>query len=165
MAFFAILIMALFFYTELSSVYIVGGLIIVLLVDLVPIDRIYLGTEKDGNDNYVHWKPAPEIAYPISSLAGDLKIIDMEINENPVLQKLIDKGAKKGENKADDLEYSGKDKRRVIDSYKFSALNENTNYRVYDVVGNWGSSRASYFHKSLGGYHGAKLRSIQHLEN
>ena len=60
---------------------------------------------------------------------------------------------------------SGKDKRRVIDDYRFAALGANTNYRVMDFNGIWQSARASYFHKAMGGYHGAKLRNIQNLFN
>ncbi|MDH5597804.1 MAG: YfhO family protein [Cyclobacteriaceae bacterium] len=37
-------------------------------------------------------------------------------------------------------------------------------YRVYNIVGNaWEESKTSNFHRSLGGYHGAKLRRYQEL--
>ena len=162
-AFFSILFMALFFYTNINAYVIVGGLFVLLLADLLPVNRIYLGTETDDRGNFLHWRPAPEVAYPLSSMAEDQQVMDAETKEDPKLEAIIKKGEKKGEAKAEDLEYVGKDKRRVIDSYKFAALNRNTNYRVFDVAGSWQSSRASYFHKSLGGYHGAKLRNIQNL--
>ena len=162
-AFFTIGFVALFFFTSLNSYVIVGGLILVVLADLVPVDRIYLGSETDNRGDFLHWRPAPEVAYPLSSLAEDIQVMDAEIKENPKLEAIIKKGEKKGELKAEELGYVGKDKRRVIDSYKFAALNQNTNYRVFDIAGSWQSSRASYFHKSLGGYHGAKLRNIQNL--
>jgi hypothetical protein len=51
-----------------------------------------------------------------------------------------------------------------INSKKFQALKLATNYRVFDLTTSFSnSSRASYFHKSIGGYHGAKLRNIQNL--
>ena len=40
---------------------------------------------------------------------------------------------------------------------------DTTQYRVFEVDGNFSSARASYFHHSLGGYHAAKPRRIQQL--
>lgn len=42
-------------------------------------------------------------------------------------------------------------------------LQDSTHYRVLEVDGNLSSARASYFHKSIGGYHAAKPRRIQEL--
>jgi len=42
-------------------------------------------------------------------------------------------------------------------------LQDTTDYRVFEVNGNLSSSRASYFHQSIGGYHAAKPRRMQQL--
>jgi hypothetical protein len=42
-------------------------------------------------------------------------------------------------------------------------LQDTTHYRVFEVDGNMSSARASYFHKSIGGYHAAKPRRMQQL--
>jgi len=42
-------------------------------------------------------------------------------------------------------------------------LEDTSVYRVFEVNGNLSSARASYFHKSIGGYHAAKPRRIQQL--
>jgi hypothetical protein len=42
-------------------------------------------------------------------------------------------------------------------------LKDTSQYRVFEVSGNFSSARASYFHKSIGGYHAAKPRKVQQL--
>jgi hypothetical protein len=42
-------------------------------------------------------------------------------------------------------------------------LQDTTHYRVFEVSGNMSSARASFFHKSIGGYHAAKPRRMQQL--
>ncbi len=162
-AFFGIGLMALFFYTSIPSLAIVGGLAVLMLVDLIPVNTNYIGSREIRDGKYVHWTPAPENQYPMVATTADYQILENEVAQNPRLRGIVDVGARKGSNKARELEYERKYQTRVEDAYKFAALNANTNYRVFELDGGFGSSRASYFHKSLGGYHGAKLRSIQNL--
>ena len=42
-------------------------------------------------------------------------------------------------------------------------LQDKTHYRVFEIAGNMSSARASYFHKSIGGYSAVKPRRIQQL--
>ncbi len=161
--FFGIALMALFFYTTLPSVAIVGGLAVLMLIDFVQVNTNYIGSREKAGGKYVHWIATAENEYPLAATPADYQILENEVTQNPRLRGIVDAGARKGVSKARELEYESKYQSRVEDAYKFSALNANTNYRVFDLDGGFGSSRASYFHKSLGGYHGAKLRSIQNL--
>lgn len=165
-AIFGIGIIALFFYTSIPSIAITGGLAVLVLIDFVGVDTNYIGTleMRDKRDReYVHWVPEAERAYPLAATPADNLILENELKENPALEAKIESAKKKGRDKAKEKEYARKFQTRVEDSYRFAALNANTNYRVFETDGAFGSSRASYFHKSIGGYHGAKLRKFQNL--
>jgi hypothetical protein len=140
----------------------VGGLVLLTMVDMIPVAYNYLGSvETDGG--YKFWVDKPLAEYPIAASEADESIMQMELSENPSLKGKIAQAAAEGERKADELEYSGPARSNLVNSYRFSALNANTDYRVFDVNGNFNSTLASYLHKSLGGYHGAKLRNIQNV--
>ncbi|TNE70623.1 MAG: hypothetical protein EP333_10190 [Bacteroidetes bacterium] len=160
---FGIGVIALFFFSSISPIYPTLAASALLLIDLVGTDRNYLGTETQSNGKYVHWIEKEEAFYPLSSTNADEQILQMEVASDPAVAKAVAEGEKRGKEKAENLGYVGAAKRRVVDSYRFQALNYATNYRVFDFNGGWNSSRPAYFHKSLGGYHGAKLRNIQNL--
>jgi len=161
-AFLIIGVMALFFFTTLASEIIFVGIAILILLDLVNVDLNFLNNEKDEQDQFKYWASSPSVLYPLSPNKADNDIMAMETMD-PSVAKEVSAAEKVGKAKAAELEYLTADARRVIDSYRFSALNFATNYRVFDFDGGWSSTRASYFHKSLGGYHGAKLRNIQNV--
>ncbi len=158
----AIAVLALLFLTKLPSLAVVGGLTVLVALDLIPVANNYLGKQELGA-GYKYWDTKANTMYPISAGAADLQILEIETSLNSSLKSKVAQAEKEGRAKANELGFSGKEKNRVIDSYKFAALNKATNYRVFDVNGNFSSAHASYFHKSLGGYHGAKLRNIQNV--
>ncbi len=147
-----------------SNAILIGGLVLLTFADMVPVAYNYLGAVDDASGNgYKYWEEVGLTAYPISATKGDEEILASELAQNPSLASVVNNGKVKGEQKANELEYDGIARANVINSYRFHALKMATNYRVLDFSGAFSDSRASYFHKSLGGYHGAKLRNINNL--
>jgi hypothetical protein len=157
----------IFLYTKTektANTILLVGLVILTFADMLPVAYNYLGGMDDvSGTGFKYWEEASISAYPISATKGDEEILQYEVLENPSLASKIAKGKAKGEALADELEYEGVARMNVINSYRFYELSAATNYRVLDFSGAFSSSRASFFHKSLGGYHGAKLRNIDNL--
>ena len=154
--------LAIFFYTSLPSAVLMAGIAVLVMGDMIPVARNYLNSDENQKGEFKNWMEEDEKAYPFSPTTADRRILEMEMSD-PRVKQAVEAGAKTGKQKAEQLGYSGIAKMRVIDDYRFSALNFATNYRVFTYNNPWGSSRASYFHKNLGGYHGAKLRNIQNI--
>lgn len=152
----------LFLYTSLPVIGLTLGVLVLAMADLIPVANDYLGSQEQGN-KLKYWEEVGITIYPIAANSADEQILANELAEKPALKGIIDKAEREGRAKADELGYTGTAKRNVVDSYRFSALNFASNYRVADMSNLWSSTRASYFHKSIGGYHGAKLRNINNL--
>ena len=165
--FLAIGVLALLFFSNVKSQYVLVAIGVLILADLIPVNRNYIGNDENTNGDYVHWMEKELKKYPIATTAADRQIFDMETQDNPNLLKVTKRGEDFGKRKAEELGYEGVGVDRAMDFYKFRALASATNYRVIDLSSNWNgawnSSRTSYLHKSLGGYHPAKLRMIQSL--
>lgn len=154
--------LALLLYTQISTTIVLLIITFITALDLIPVARNYLGNQETDN-GYKYWDLDVKTLYPFDVTDADNQILELETSMDPKLKKAVQLGIQEGERKASELELSGIEKTRVVDAYKFAALNRASNYRVFDMQGGFSSANPSYFHKSLGGYHGAKLRNIQNL--
>ena len=161
----ALILGLLFIYIKTSNVKanIIAGLAALLvLFDLVPVATDYLGTQEEGSE-YKYYMDGNEKEYPLGASVADMQIMEKELAANPNLVAKVKEAEAKAQQYAYDHEFTPLAAANYTDAKKFLTLNEYTNYRVFEPQGGFNSSRASYFHKSLGGYHGAKLRNIQNL--
>lgn len=147
----------IFLYTSIPPLVLTGGALLLVMMDLIPIAYDYVGDE----DKF--WVEGNLVEYPVAANTGDREILAMEIAGDPDLRMAIDKTNKDAVALAAEGTYEGRARTNLIDAHVFSELNKRTNYRVFEFAGSFNSSRAAYFHKSVGGYHGAKLRNIANV--
>lgn len=140
----------------------VGLLVVLVLFDLILVDSRYLNTEKAGK-SYKFWVETYKQQYPYLAQDGEKQILAEELRENPWLLEKIDSATAAQKTKFTEGKYAADEKNRLLDWATFRALNRYTNFRVYEEGNPFNSTYASYFLKSVGGYHGAKLGRYQEL--
>ncbi|MCB9196227.1 MAG: YfhO family protein [Flavobacteriales bacterium] len=134
------------------------GFSVLVLFEMVSVDLKYLNSEKDEAGDFNYWVPKDKYLAPFEVLPGDLEIFNLEVAENPWLADSLKLALSEANSKSDQtLDVKGQNE------LKFEVLNRCTNFRVANFQGLTSESRTSYFYKSIGGYHGAKLRRIQDI--
>lgn len=160
-----LLFIYLFIISIVNKYVLYGAIGLLVLIDLWTVDIRFLNNDEGANGQaYLSWILPEEQAMPHYASDADYVIFETEVRKQPQLLQSISqlensfqkqKDADGAENAALTLQES--------DNIRFRELNFATNYRVLSLENPFNDGRTSYFHKSIGGYTGAKQKRIQEI--
>jgi len=125
-----------------------------VLGDQMSVAKRYLNND-DSTGSYASYQTLDEASVPYAVSPADMSILNREKPNATLAQKLRTAYA-------DFDYYKNLTDENTLSAYAaFGALNLSSNYRVLNTNGTMAETNTSFFHKSLGGYHGAKLKRYQ----
>jgi hypothetical protein len=140
--------------TQLNRFLLIALAGIIVLADQISVAKRYLNND-DSTGSYASYQTIDEASVPYQASMADISILNQEKTPVALVNQLK-------ESYKDFEYYKNLTDAQMLDLYaRFGALNLYTDYRVLNVNGTMAETNTSFFHKSLGGYHGAKLKRYQ----
>ncbi len=154
----------LFLKQKINKNIMILGIGTLAIIDLWVIDKQYVnnattpGALSGSPNKYIAYEPLEMKEHPYTATPVDKAILDRELENNPnIAQAINDKIAEERQKK-------GNLSQAIIQHIQFIQLMRGTHYRVFNTIKKMDEdAETAYFHKTLGGYHAAKLKKYQEL--
>ena len=158
------LLIGLYLYNKVNRNIFIMLVGVLVLVDLWTVDKRYFnnkevaGAGRNANNKYEKYELPESNISPYQASAVDNAILQREISLNPQISQRINER----------LTTEKREKRRLTrlesEKIQFTTLMRNTHYRVLNTASRLDEDAGTaYFHKTLGGYHAAKMKKYQEL--
>lgn len=154
-----IFLLLLFIKEKINWKVLIGSLTILTLIDLSVNNKRFIHNEKAPNGSgYAMWDKKDKLATPYAAGVVDKEILRREIQKNPTIKQEIERI------KSINQQNKGRLTIGDIEHIEYNTLMRETHYRVLNTAARLdGDAKTAYFHKTLGGYHGAKMKKYQEL--
>jgi len=153
----AVLFLALFY---LKNKWIwLGAFAMLIAVDEIQIAKRYLNNE-EVEGIYEKYEAVNQNQIPYPSGKADTEILRIESKQVPQFDQKVSQ-AKKAI--VDANIYGEQSEEEINKMAQFTALQLHSNYRVLTFENPFNETVTSFFHKSIGGYHGAKVKRYQQM--